>query len=571
MNNDLPVNVSYEYKFEKQNIERAREEWNRNKNKLGQGFYAYHENTFVGDVDDEDAAAIRRNSHRSLLDQEAMTPYSSDKSDEAAIRAQAFPKTTKGWNAREDRLNAKFVQRTQQEYLDMRERTKRDGELLSNDGKLFDNDGEQRKRTLKEQQQLIAMKESTSSSSSSSSSASTSSSVFNHCTISIPTAISTPSRTLPINTQATSALPHGSVFFTMNSTTEISASTQCNGILSPDNTATTQSATTPSTTSAFHPFTPSELLLLENSTSLTPPSSTLLNSTPLLPMDYTSSTSPSTKSPPTERLSAYRINIFTKPYQFELKDRCSFFSSGKEAKIDYSKKLKEAKPPAHGEISLNRDISNQLEGLDEDGCLAISFLPCSSKTEQRVGFMTGLDLKADWTSTTYGIIMRPRWGVTADEYVPKLPLDVGFTTKALANFKTLLVTRNIFGWLKDEYSGELCIHCSKDEAIAFIEEIKGRLAQLTPTKQGGIVDAELVVQPPLEENVPPHIWIKLPGLILRQLGLIIYVYASRHVFVVDNKDRLLVLGKMPFTKNLQPEDPISSTTTTHRGTKRKRK
>ena len=38
MNNDLPVNVSYEYKFEKQNIETAREEWNRNKTSLDKDF-----------------------------------------------------------------------------------------------------------------------------------------------------------------------------------------------------------------------------------------------------------------------------------------------------------------------------------------------------------------------------------------------------------------------------------------------------------------------------------------------------------------------------------------------------
>jgi hypothetical protein len=322
-----------------------------------------------------------------------------------------------------------------------------------------------------------------------------------------------------------------------------------------------EEATSTSSSNASKSTTPLALTLMQNAATSPISSSTSSSSS-------TTTANPSPTGSITQ-CTAYRINIFTKPYAFELMGGSSFFSSGKDAKIDYSKELKETEAPTDGEIYVNSDINKQLEGLDEHGCLAIPFLPCS-KREQRVGFMTGLELKSDCTSITYGIKMRPSWGVVAKEYVPELPKDDEFTTNDRANFKKLLVTKNIFGWLKDADSGELCIHCSREEAVAFIEEIKRRLAKLTPRNQGGNVDAELVVQPPLEENIPPYIWVKLPGLILRQVGLIIYIYASRHVFVVDNKESLLLLGKMPFTKNLQPPTQIAATTA-QRGVKRKRK
>jgi hypothetical protein len=332
----------------------------------------------------------------------------------------------------------------------------------------------------------------------------------------------------------------------------------------PLETATTSSSTSSNSSSAF------AFSLLQNDTTSTPPSATLLNTTPMLPMDSTSSSTSSgtVSSPTTTQSPIHRINIFTTPFAFELMYGSSFFSSGDDAKINYAKTLEETELPTDGEIYEHSDITKQLEGLDEEGCLAITFLPCN-KIEQRVGFMTGLELKANCTSKAYGIKMRPTWGVIANKYIPELPKHEGFTPKANANFKTLMVSKNIFGWLKDQDSGELCIQSSKEEAFAFIDEIKMRLAQLTPVDQGGNVDAELVVQPPFGDNLPSHIWIKLPGLILRQLGLTIYVYASRHVFVVDNNESLLLLGKMPFTKNLQPEASIAATTG-RKGKKRKR-
>ena len=53
----------------------------------------------------------------------------------------------------EDELNAEYVKKTQNEYLEMRMKTYTEGELASNRGYLRRNDGNRRKQTLKEQQQ----------------------------------------------------------------------------------------------------------------------------------------------------------------------------------------------------------------------------------------------------------------------------------------------------------------------------------------------------------------------------------------------------------------------------------
>jgi hypothetical protein len=202
----------------------------------------------------------------------------------------------------------------------------------------------------------------------------------------------------------------------------------------------------------------------------------------------------------------------------------------------------------------------------------IPFLPGGKNSHTFMGFMTGLQLKSDYTSNTYGLKMRPRWGVTTQKWVPQLPTAFeNFTASDQINFKKLLVTKNIWGWMKDQSAGELCVNCSKEEALAFITEVKRRLAQLKPIIEGGTVDAELFTEPPIEENIHPYIWVKLPGLILRQLGLIMYVYASSHVFVVDSKESLLLLGKMPFTKNLQPPQPLKAAALGAGGSKKRKR
>jgi hypothetical protein len=283
--------------------------------------------------------------------------------------------------------------------------------------------------------------------------------------------------------------------------------------------------------------------------------------------------SPSSSSTAHERDPTYRINIGCKPNEFVLPAGTSLFNSKKEATIDFSKQFLDSELPSDSHrLSLNKDITVQLVGFDEEGCLMIPFLPGGKNSHTFMGFMTGLQLKSDYTSNTYGLKMRPRWGVTTQKWVPQLPTAFqNFTASDQINFKKLLVTKNIWGWMKDQSAGELCVHCLKEEALAFITEVKRRLAQLKPIIEGGTVDAELFTEPPIEENIHPYIWVKLPGLILRQLGLIMYVYASSHVFVVDSKESLLLLGKMPFTKNLQPPQPSKAAAPGAGGSKKRKR
>ena len=152
------------------NFEEASLEWNRNKSRDKENVMYEYNNNESGDgeeaavyEDDDNDATKLDESHASLMDriktlgvndQKAIKHKSFDEIVEARIRAQRMPKTIKGLNDREDRLNAIFVIGSQQEYLLMRRLTKTSGELVSNYRMIRESDGNQRKRTLKEQQQM---------------------------------------------------------------------------------------------------------------------------------------------------------------------------------------------------------------------------------------------------------------------------------------------------------------------------------------------------------------------------------------------------------------------------------
>ena len=163
-----------QYMLTEVDFETASNEWRRNKNKLDHGEYSYKHNAFGEvamatdyEVDDEYHKESEREPHESLMDRikalgvndpKALKPYDFDEENVEyveRIKAKKMPKTDEGLLERENKLNAKFVEATQQEYKRMRKLTQASGELISNGGMIRDNDGIQRARTLKEQKKLI--------------------------------------------------------------------------------------------------------------------------------------------------------------------------------------------------------------------------------------------------------------------------------------------------------------------------------------------------------------------------------------------------------------------------------
>jgi hypothetical protein len=159
-----------QYMLTEVDFETASNEWRRNKNKVDHGAYKYKNNAFGEvamatdyEVDDEYHEESEREPHESLMDrikalgvndQKALKPYDFDEENVEyveRIKAKKMPKTDEGLLERENKLNAKFVEATQQEYKRMRKLTQASGELISNGGMIRDNDGIQRARTLKEQ------------------------------------------------------------------------------------------------------------------------------------------------------------------------------------------------------------------------------------------------------------------------------------------------------------------------------------------------------------------------------------------------------------------------------------
>jgi hypothetical protein len=163
MNNETQYILEVDFKT-------ASNEWRRNKNKVDHGAYSYKNNAFGEvtmatdyEVDDEYHEEPEREPHESLIDrikalgvndQKALKPYDFDEENVEyveRIKAKKMPKSDEGLLERENKLNAKFVEATRQEYLSMRKLTQASGELISNGGMIRDNDGIQRARTLKEQ------------------------------------------------------------------------------------------------------------------------------------------------------------------------------------------------------------------------------------------------------------------------------------------------------------------------------------------------------------------------------------------------------------------------------------
>jgi hypothetical protein len=204
----------------------------------------------------------------------------------------------------------------------------------------------------------------------------------------------------------------------------------------------------------------------------------------------------------------------------------------------------------NSEMELGRTLFEGVYSQGLSGGLCISFL-YGNRRNTTLRYFVGISTY-DCTLSSYGCKVVGKIMSTASEDFtsPKQPSPVKYGNEAARDMKVIMNDWCLYQWFKCEKKGRLNLLCSYEESTDFVHAIQNRLSSL----DSSAYSAQLQDLPPKTSSM---VWLSMSLYFLRVLGLTIYVFASKHVLVVDHEDVLILIGVLSSANKSQCDLDIS--------------